>query len=203
MLNLIIVAVIAEVITIDIIALRTSIFVNTFGSFATLMLVQARGWPFIIVFWGIMDFIFLFGRHPFAAHWLFWQNLDIFTAANPGGSFIYSVTYIRILITMITCGLLTALKRCENWICSYSCFMFRETLTVPNNFTLTWRLWLATLLGERSYNHFGKELEIILSKMLLVSSVAHLGQHIESQTMTNKIDDGYIFAVSVQTIPFE
>ena len=101
-----------EMITIDIIALRTPIFVNVFGSFATLMLVQARGWPYVMTFWGVMDFIFLYGSHRFAAHWLFWQNFfEIFTSKNPGGTFIYSVFYTRILITMIVAGFLTALKR--------------------------------------------------------------------------------------------
>ena len=37
--------------TIDIFALRTPIFVKIFGSFATLMLVQARGWPYVLTFW--------------------------------------------------------------------------------------------------------------------------------------------------------
>lgn len=131
------------------------------------MLVQARGWPYVMTFWGIMDFIFLYGRHRFAAHWLFWQNFfEIFTTENPGGSFIYSVFYMRILITMIVAGFLTALKR----------------------------LWIATFLGRRSYLHFNPELEIILSKMLLISSVAHLGRQIEAHIVTDKISDGYIFS---------
>lgn len=154
-------------ITIDIIALRTPFFVNVVGSFATLMLVQARGWPYIMTLWGLMDFAFLYGNHRFAEHWLFWQNtFEIFTSNNPGGSFIYSEFYTRILLTMIVAGFCTALKR----------------------------LWIATYLGKRSYLHFNPELEVILGKMLLVSSVAHLGRNIEAQIETDKIDDGYVFA---------
>ena len=44
-----------EVISIDVIALRTPIFVKVFGSFATLMFVQARGWPYVITFWGVCE----------------------------------------------------------------------------------------------------------------------------------------------------
>ena len=44
-----------EVLFIDIIALRTPIFVKVFGSFATLMFVQARGWPYVVTFWGICE----------------------------------------------------------------------------------------------------------------------------------------------------
>lgn len=124
-------------------------------------------YSFPITLQGLMDFSFLFGKHRFAAHWLFWQNyLEIFTGVNPSGSFIYSVFYMRILLTMVIAGILTALKR----------------------------LWIATYLGKRSYLHFGPELEVILGKMLLISSVANLGQQIESQIVTNKIDDGYVFA---------
>ena len=44
-----------EVIFIDIIALRTPIFVKVFGSFVTLMFVQARGWPYVLTFWGVCE----------------------------------------------------------------------------------------------------------------------------------------------------
>jgi hypothetical protein len=44
-----------EVISIDVIALRTPIFVKVFGSFVTLMFVQARGWPYVITFWGVCE----------------------------------------------------------------------------------------------------------------------------------------------------
>ena len=122
---------------------------------------------------GLMDFIFLFGKHRFAAHWLFWQtHLKIFSDVNPSGSFIYSTFYMRVLLTMIIAGITTALKR----------------------------LWIATYLGKRSYIHFGPELEVILGKMLLVSSVANLGQQIESNIVTNKIDDGYVFASITKSV---
>ena len=57
-----------EVVSIDIFALRTPIFLKVVGSFATLMIVQARGWPYIMTFWAIADFCFLFGSHKFANH---------------------------------------------------------------------------------------------------------------------------------------
>jgi hypothetical protein len=45
-----------EIISIDIIALRTPIFMKVFGSFATLTFVQARGWPYVLTFWGVCEF---------------------------------------------------------------------------------------------------------------------------------------------------
>eukprot|EP00569_Conticribra_weissflogii_P014890 CAMPEP_0171391814 /NCGR_PEP_ID=MMETSP0880-20121228/1528_1 /TAXON_ID=67004 /ORGANISM="Thalassiosira weissflogii, Strain CCMP1336" /LENGTH=1734 /DNA_ID=CAMNT_0011904567 /DNA_START=216 /DNA_END=5420 /DNA_ORIENTATION=+ len=157
-----------EVISIDILALRTPIFIKTIGSFATLMIVQARGWPYVIMFWGIVDFAFLFGYHKFALHWLFWQDwLDVFTMKNPPGNFLSSSLYLRILLCMIFVGLFTALKR----------------------------LWLATFLGRRSYDHYGPELEKVLGKMLLVSQIAHLARQIEAQVVTSRVNDGYAYTM--------
>ena len=85
-----------EILTIDILALRTPLFLRTVGSFATLMIVQARGWPYVLTFWSLSDFCFLFGNHAFARHWLFWQDwIDLFNESNPAGSFLHSVLYIR------------------------------------------------------------------------------------------------------------
>lgn len=52
-----------EVIVIDILALRTPLFFKTFGWFTTLMIVQARGWPFVLTFWSVADFCCLYGSH--------------------------------------------------------------------------------------------------------------------------------------------
>lgn len=54
-----------EVISIDILALRTPVFLRLFGSFATLMIVQARGWPYVTTFWALSDFCVLFGKLKF------------------------------------------------------------------------------------------------------------------------------------------
>lgn len=141
-----------EVISIEILALRTPLFVKTIGTFATLMFVQARGWPYVLTFWSLCDFAFLFGSHPFAKHWLCWQDwIGLFNESNPSGSFLHSEFYMRILIAAMFIGVSTSVRR----------------------------LWLATFLGKRSYAHYGPELEIILSKMLLVSQVAHLARQIE------------------------
>ena len=83
-----------EVISIDILALRTPLFLKVFGSFATLMIVQARGWPYVLTFWSLSDFCFLYGKYQFPRHWLFWQTtLDIFNENNPAGNFLHSNIY--------------------------------------------------------------------------------------------------------------
>jgi len=159
-----------EVISIDILALRTPLFLKVIGSFATLMLVQARGWPYVLTFWSISDFCVLYGNNPFSHHWLFWQDkLDIFNANNPPGQFLESEFYLRLLLAALLIGLLTSLKR----------------------------LWLATSLGKRSYYHYGPELEVILAKMLMISQVSHLARQLEEKILTSRvgISDGYTNAM--------
>jgi len=153
-----------EVISIDILALRTPLFLKTIGSFATLMIVQARGWPYVLSFWAIVDFCLLYGSHTFAKHWLFWQDwVGLFNGGNPAGDFLHSAFYTRILLSMLFVGASASLKR----------------------------LWVATYLGKRSYNHYGPDLEIILAKMLLVGQLAHLARQLESQVRTTHISSGY------------
>ena len=57
------------------------------------------------------------------------------------------------------------------------------------------RLWLATFLGQRSYAHYGPELELILGKMLMISQVAHLGRQIEQNVITSHVSDGYVYTM--------
>lgn len=72
---------------------------------------------------------------------------------------------VRILLAALFVGVLTSLKR----------------------------LWLATYLGKRSYNHYGPELEVILAKMLMISQVSHLARQIENQVYSSHIQYGYAF----------
>lgn len=62
-------------ILVDLWSLRTKLSLRCFGPFVTLFLIQAKGFPFIIFFWGIYDFALLWGGRPFAKHWLYWQDV--------------------------------------------------------------------------------------------------------------------------------
>lgn len=56
-------------VVVDYLALRTRWFVRAFGPFITLFIVQSSGWPFTLFFWGVYDFMLLFGGSEFANHW--------------------------------------------------------------------------------------------------------------------------------------
>lgn len=46
---------------------------------------QSKGWPFIAVTWGLLDFGLLHGSSPFVSSWLYWQDIvSLFNEANPG-----------------------------------------------------------------------------------------------------------------------
>ena len=78
-----------------------------------------------------------------------------------------SEIYMRILFAMMFVGIATSLKR----------------------------LWLATFLGQRSYAHYGPDLEVILGKMLMISQVAHLARQIEENVITSHVSDGYVYTM--------
>jgi hypothetical protein len=54
---------------IDYLALQSKYMNRILGPYITLFIVQAKGWPFILFFWCIFDFIMLFGSNHFANHW--------------------------------------------------------------------------------------------------------------------------------------
>lgn len=74
-----------QVIIIDFLCLNTKFFQSILGNLLTLLIVQSKGWPFIAVTWGVLDFALLHGSCPFASSWLYWQDvMDVFNDANPG-----------------------------------------------------------------------------------------------------------------------
>lgn len=77
-------AVISEFIVIDIFCLHLRL-INFFRSpLLTLLLIQSRGWPFLLTTWAMYDLIMLQGESPFVAHWMYYQHLlDVFNASNP------------------------------------------------------------------------------------------------------------------------
>jgi len=53
---------------IDWLCLRSRRAVQFFGPWITLLVVQSKGWPFILVCWAIVDFLLLYGNRSFAKH---------------------------------------------------------------------------------------------------------------------------------------
>jgi len=165
---------VGEIFWIEILALRSSFFNMVVGPYLALAVIQSRGWPYICIFWPVLNFCFLYGNHEFAKHWLFWQDmLDIFNEVNPVDGVTDDNFYFRLLMVMIFIGVTVSLKR----------------------------LTIALYLGRRTVEHFGVELEKLMAKMILIGEVSNLARDIEGRNsifevpmspLNDEIDDAKI-----------
>ena len=97
---------------IDFLALGTKIILRLVGPIVTLLIVQAKGWPFICFWWSIFDFAMLAGPSQFAHHWLFWQDIfGLCNNENPSGLVVESEVYLTILTIVVSVSVLVAVKR--------------------------------------------------------------------------------------------
>ena len=54
---------------IDFWVLRARSASRILGPYLSLLIVQAKGWPFQLILWGLLDIGMLYGDRPFARHW--------------------------------------------------------------------------------------------------------------------------------------
>jgi len=98
--------------------------VKLFGPIIALMIVQSKGWPSHVFFYGFWSAILLCGTGDFTKHWLFWQHaIDMCNANNPAGTITQDGIYIAFVGGAILFGAAVAVKR----------------------------LWLGLYLAKRSY----------------------------------------------------
>jgi hypothetical protein len=71
---------------IDFLALPTKATLRLFGPLITLLIVQSKGWPFMLLFWGLFNFALVVGDSAFNNHWFYWQDWwGLFNEKNPSG----------------------------------------------------------------------------------------------------------------------
>jgi len=91
---------VGEVFWVEIMALRSTGFNSVVGPYISLAIIQSYGWPYILTFWAILDFVFLYGDYEFPRHWLFWQKkIDLFNASNPVEGVTNAEVYMLLLIS--------------------------------------------------------------------------------------------------------
>jgi hypothetical protein len=61
---------VGEVFWVEIMALRSKLFTTAFGPYVALAIIQSKGWPYMCIFWPVLDFCFLYGSNPFVRHWV-------------------------------------------------------------------------------------------------------------------------------------
>jgi hypothetical protein len=100
---------------VDVAAVRSGVSVQLIGPLATLYIINARGWPFTLTIWGILNFLLIQGMRDdeniFWSHWLYFTDIEMFTAENPSGSVVESDIYREILVAFVVVGVATSLKR--------------------------------------------------------------------------------------------
>ena len=102
----------SELFLIDFLSLQTRYMVQILGPVMTLVLVQSKGFPFIVVSWGILSLLLLSGSHAFANHWLYWQDLiGMCEESNPSGGIPDSDVNYRVLCSLIAIGVAVTAKR--------------------------------------------------------------------------------------------
>eukprot|EP00977_Amphora_coffeiformis_P012336 scaffold3043_cov180-Amphora_coffeaeformis.AAC.28 len=142
----------SQIFVVDFIALNTRIMLNLVGPVLTLLVVQSKGWPFILLWWSIFDFALLAGDYPFAHHWLRFQSfIGFLSENNPSGQLVDNEWYWRALSIAISVSLAVSVKR----------------------------FIVGLYLGRATFTHYGKPLAKVMSKVLLVGEVASFAKDVE------------------------
>ena len=145
-----------QLFVIDFLALNTRILLNLIGPVVTLLVVQSKGWPFLLLFWSIYDFVLLAGDHPYVHHWLYFQStIGVFSEKNPSGQIVDNKWYWRALTIAISVSLAVSVKR----------------------------FLVGLYLGRATFSHYGKSLAKSMAKMLLVGELAAFAKDIEEVAM--------------------
>jgi hypothetical protein len=149
-----------QALVIDFLALNTKIMIRTVGPIISLLIVQSKGWPFILFCWSIYDFGMLQGSGPFAAHWLYFQsNVGLFNENNPSGHVVDNYWNRALLGVIAGVSALTAVKR----------FM------------------VGLFQGRQLFTQYGHQLAQLMDKMFMISQLASLAKEVEQAARANSI----------------
>eukprot|EP00977_Amphora_coffeiformis_P029733 scaffold42631_cov168-Amphora_coffeaeformis.AAC.1 len=108
-----------EIFFIDVLSVRSRFSVRIFGPWATLFILQTKGWPIMLFMWGILSTGLLSGTKPFFHHWGYAQDsIDIFNEANPSGQIVNSEWNHRLTAIAVAVGVIVSAKRF--WLAQFS-----------------------------------------------------------------------------------
>lgn len=116
-----------EIYIIYYLGLRKRLLSRVFGPVTALVVVQSRGYPCVLFFYGLISMFLLSGYSDFVKWWLFYQNaIHLCNANNPAGK----ISVSRIYVGVIGC-----------------CMLFGAAVTLK-------RHWLGLKLGQRAYRKY-------------------------------------------------
>eukprot|EP00561_Arcocellulus_cornucervis_P003859 CAMPEP_0185807866 /NCGR_PEP_ID=MMETSP1322-20130828/5267_1 /TAXON_ID=265543 /ORGANISM="Minutocellus polymorphus, Strain RCC2270" /LENGTH=1399 /DNA_ID=CAMNT_0028504049 /DNA_START=527 /DNA_END=4726 /DNA_ORIENTATION=+ len=183
-----------EILMVDVLTLRTRTVLKIFGPFVSLLVIQARGWPYIVTFWAVWNFAFLQGKHSLAKHWLFYLGpkffdfeaaTDGFTNTTRGvgwfGECNYDLTGNTQNITSPDCNPAGTVTQSDIY------FRILVAMLVLGCAVAIKRVALALYQGKQTTAQYGWKLERLIKRMLFVTEIAHLAAEIEENYY---LDDG-------------
>ena len=101
-----------QVIIIDFLCIGTRGMLRILGPLLTLLLVQSKGWPFVVFCWSILNFGILYGDKAYAEHWGYFQDyVGLFNNENPSGGVVDSDWNRRVLLIGVSVSFVVVLKR--------------------------------------------------------------------------------------------
>ena len=147
----------SQIILIDGLIVSSKLVSNALGPGITIFCLQSKGWPFIALAWGFWDLILFQGPNESKQHWFYFTGFKIYTEGNSGAFIINSEFYLKMLFSMVFCGLAVSLKR----------------------------TMIALFFSGRMVDTYKPRLEKILNDVITISEVAELS--IESEDIANMI----------------
>ncbi|GAX29175.1 hypothetical protein FisN_28Lh004 [Fistulifera solaris] len=142
---------------VDGLTLRTKFTITVGGPLVTLLVIQAKGWPFLLFAWSVIDLLILHGDDPFAVNWLYWTGLRIFSPGVSGAYLINSDVYFHALMCLVFSGVVTSLKR----------------------------TFMAVYFGRKTLVDFKPRMEQLMKDIVLIAEVAELAERIENMVEEN------------------
>lgn len=137
----------SQLIIIDFFMLRTRLVPKLLGSSLSLVVVQSKGWPFVLLHWALWDFALLYGDRKFVHHWAYWQDLlEMMNSSNPSGDVTSHKQYLRVLVSAVIFSIAAAAKR----------------------------FVLGQIVGTRAVHNYREDLGRLMRKLILMCEVSHL-----------------------------
>ncbi len=165
-----------QVVIIDFMSISTKVMLRLLGPLLTLLLVQSKGWPFVVFCWSILNFGLLYGDNDFVQHWGFFQDyVGLFNDDNPSGGVVGSEWNRRVLLIGATVSFFVVLKRfVVGLLLGRQTFRKYRRLkrTDPSYFVNTQTKFLVR------QDHYGEQLAKVMNKMVLIGQVGHLSKRI-------------------------
>jgi hypothetical protein len=104
-----------EIFVIYYLGLRKRFLSRVFGPVFALIIVQSRGFPCVLFFYGFISLFLLCGRADYQKWWLFYQEaIHLCNANNPAGTISESRIYLGVLGCCMIYGVAVTLKR--HWL---------------------------------------------------------------------------------------